>query len=86
MLMQQDHRSEWTTDQIFHDTIDNFTGVGTADKNDRSRVLDFLRFTGLQGPFGSRILGLADCGLAVSFPGNAEMRTVTHTTRSMVEE
>src|SRR6266851_1034441 len=57
-----------TTNQIFHSTIDNFTGARTTDKNDRTRVLDFLRFTSFQGPFGSRIFGLADYGFGVSFP------------------
>jgi hypothetical protein len=48
------------TDQIFHDTLDDFTSAGTTDKNDSTWVLDFLRFTSFQGPFGSRILGFTD--------------------------
>jgi len=72
-----------TTDQIFHSTVDNFTGVGTADKNDCTRILDFLRFAGFQGAFRSRILGLSDCKLTVNTLNNTKMRAVTNTTRSI---
>ena len=60
------------TDQILHSTVDNFTGVGTTDKYDCTWILDFLRFTSFQGPFGSRILGFSDCGLAVNIFNNAK--------------
>ena len=59
------------TDQVFYNSFDNFTGVGTTDKDDCAWILDFLRFTGFQGPFGSRILGFSDCGLAVNIFNNA---------------
>jgi hypothetical protein len=63
--------SKSNTDQIFDNTVDNFTGVGTTDKDDCTWIFDFLRFTSFQGPFGSRILGLSDCELAVNIFNNA---------------
>lgn len=59
------------TDQIFHNTFDNFTGMGATDEDDCTWVLDLLRFTSFQGPFGTRILGLSDCVFTVNIFNNA---------------
>ena len=69
------------TDQVFYDTFDNFTGVSATDKDDCTWILDFLRFTGFKCPFGSRILGLSDCGRPSAFSTTPKRNLYKHDTK-----
>ena len=60
--------------------------MGTTNKDDCPWILDFLRFTSFQGPFGSRILGFSERGLAIGLSKIRKQEKATHTTRSMVQE